>query len=128
MALCGALLNLFLFRTSPARVTPYERDWNQYKARARQLLEAIKGMGPAEGWPYLLGNVALNWGVRPRSVPWPNPQSPEIYSGFVARILDFAVFPHLSRQSLAAAAGLGDKGEARDWIQEQIHERVRKPE
>ena len=53
------------------------------------LMEAIKRMGPAEGWPELLGNVAVNLGVLPRAAPTPDLQKPDINLGSFARMLDF---------------------------------------
>ena len=48
--------------------------------------------------------------------------------GFFARALDIAVFLHLSRHALAAAAGLSGKTKSWDWAHEQIREGVRNPE
>ena len=82
------------------------RDSGQHQDSAWQLLEAIEALSPADGWPDILGNPALNLGVRPMAVPLSNLQTPEIYLGLFARTLDFAVFPHLSGHPPAAAAGL----------------------
>ena len=115
------------FRPLPTRVMSDARNWDQFEDWARQLLEAIKGVGTADSWPDLLGNVAIDSGVRPRALPSPILENPKVYSDFCMRMLDFAVFPHLSRRSQAAAAGVGGKKKARDWIQEQIREGVRNP-
>ena len=82
---------------------------------------------PLGEWPDLLGNVAVKVGVRETAAPLPNLTSPGICFGSLARTLDLAVCPHLSRHPLAAAAGLGWKGKARHWIQGQIREGVRNP-
>ena len=56
----------------------------KFQEWARRLLEAINGMGPAEGSPGLLGNVASNLGVRPWAGPMPNLHDPGNYLDFFA--------------------------------------------
>ena len=74
-------------------------------------------MGTTKGRPDILRNVATNLEAHRRAVPLPNLQNTEIYLGFNFRMLDFSVFPNLSRHPQAAAAGLGGKRMAWDWIQ-----------
>ena len=62
------------------------------------------------------------------ALPTPKSQNPEIRLDFFARMLDIAVFPRLSRHSLAAAAGVIGRPSARGWIRDQVRERVRNPE
>ena len=62
-------------------------DWDKFQDLTHQVMEATKGMGPAEGWPDLLGSVALNLGVRSMAAPMPNLQSPEYFLDFPAGIL-----------------------------------------
>ena len=97
-------------------------------------------IGPSRSWKLSKGwglpNVGLNyremlpltWGVRPRAVPAPNMQNPELSPDSSARTLDFVCVPHLNRQPLAAAAGIKREREARGRTQEQVREGVRNPE
>ena len=85
------------------------------------------GAGTAERRTDLLGNVAINLGLRPRAGPLPNLGNLEVYLHFCMRMFDFAVSPHLSRHPLVAAAGVGGKATAWGWIRKQIREGLRKP-
>ena len=85
-------------------------------------------MGSAEGRPDVLGSAAINLAVRPRAVPSPNLGYPVVSLDFFMRMPDIAVFPHLSRRPQAAAARIGGKGKACDWIQELNLEGARNPE
>ena len=80
------------------------RDWGEFQDWAQQVLGAITAVGSSQAWPDLLGNVALNLGVCPRAVPMTNLQEPAVYMDFFASALDVALFPHLRRHPLAAAA------------------------
>ena len=73
----------FSSRSFPNRAMSKHRIWDQYQGWTQQLLEAIKGVRPAEGWPGLLGNIALNLGVGPRAGPPPNPRGFLYTSGAV---------------------------------------------
>ena len=70
-------------------------------------MDVTKEEGPANAWPDLLGNVAMNLGVCPRAIPKPNLQKSDGYLDFFARTLDFAVFPHFNRHPQSTAAGIG---------------------
>ena len=67
-------------------------------------------------------------GVRTRTAPMPELQDSASYLDFFATTLDFGLFPHLSRNPLAAAAKLNGKEQAWQRIQEQVSEGVRNPE
>ena len=62
------------------------------------------------------------------AVPKLNLDDPEAFLDLFLGILDFAGFPYLSRRQQATAADFGGERGARDWIQEQIRDRVRNPE
>ena len=114
----GVFCSIYASWPFPTRATPNGRYWDQHQDWAQQLLKVIKGTGPAGGWPDLLEYVALNLGVRPRAVALPNVRNPDLYLDFVNRLLDFAVCPYLSRNPLAAAAGVSGKKRALGRIQE----------
>ena len=105
----GSLLRFCLLGSFPTLNMSNARDSDKYQNWAQHLFEAIKGMGSPDGWPDLLGNVALNLGVCPCTVPTPNLQDPEIYLVFFARTLDIPLCTHLARHPLSAAAKLTGK-------------------
>ena len=84
--------------------TSDSRRWGKYHGWTRRLLEAIEGTGSTDDRPDLLGNIALNLGVRPRPLPTPNLREPTKLLDFFASSPDFALFPHLSRNTLTASA------------------------
>ena len=84
-------------------------------------------MASSDEWPDLLGHVAFNPGVCPRTVPMPNLQDSMIHLGFFARAWHFALFPHLSRLELSAAVRIGGEKQAWEWIQEKARGGVSSP-
>ena len=84
-------------------------------------------MFPSDGWPDLLGNVALNLGVRPRAVAMPNFEDPSIYLDFFARARDLALLPYTRRRAPAAAARMSRGKRAWEWTQGQVGGGVRNP-
>ena len=111
--------------SSPIRVMPDARNWDQPQDWAQQISEVIQGMRPPGSWPDPLGSSSMNLGARSRAIPLPNLQNPEVYMDFFSGMVDFALFPRLSRRPQETAAGLGGEKRARDWIQEQIRDGVR---
>ena len=105
-----------------------DRDWDEFQNWTRQLAGAIKGTRPAEGWPNLLGNVALNLGARTRAAPRPDLRDPDLYLDFFTRTMDFASVPDLSRHPLEAGAGISGGREVWAWNQGGVGEGVRNPE
>ena len=69
----------------------------------------------------------MNLGVRPRPIPPPNLENPEVYLDLLIRMLDSAAFPHLSRRPQATAAGLVGRKGAWGRIREQMREGARNP-
>ena len=85
-------------------------------------------MGPAEGWPDLLRNVALNLRALNSTARMPNLRGRGIFLDFFTRTLDFAFSPHLSCQPLAAAVGINGKRKGWPRFQGQVRGRVRNPD
>ena len=86
----------------------------------RQIAHMRRARGPEPDCSTLLGEAARSLGVRPAAPALSNLSGPALYLDFFGHTLDYAVFPHESKHTLALDSDINSKPEAWEWICAQV--------